>query len=106
MSEVVKSGQLWVVFDSDKYLKIKRIDDNTVYYSVVGSYIENKKSYDDFVSYAINADDVIGDYVHKSSIHHRISVRYDNTNNFLSSSNHKDHKMDLGVLYEYYNKEK
>lgn len=105
MSKIIESGQLWVVFDNDVYLKVKGVIGNTIYYNVVGSNIQNKKSYDDFIAYAIHADDVIGEYIHKSGRQYRISVRYDNTNNYLIRSDSKDFKMDLGGLYEYYDKE-
>ena len=63
-SNNVEVGQLWVVFDSDVYLNIKSVNGNMIKYNRVGISLYHEMSYDDFIAYAINSDDVVGDYEH------------------------------------------
>lgn len=106
MENIFKAGQLWVVFDSDVYLKVVDVKDNKVIYRRIGDDIRREKSYDDFISYAVNASDVVGEYEHKLRNNRVIDVMFDSSNDFLIRSDSKLFKMDIGELYEHWNKRK
>ena len=107
MDYIVKPFQLWVGYDSDNYVAIIDVGmKGKVYYRHNSQVNVHSRSHDDFIMEFVNVDDVVGEYAHKNRNHVRINVSicHDGDISYLVRSDAKEFKLDIGGLYEHWDK--